>query len=532
MGNSKDVPERSRARIASGRSRVGSTVRQAAGRSRWCSAIRSSSSRSPGSAVATYATGPPFASACARSRPSRLLPLRVPPRMTTSGELTTSPAQRTIAAATRIAANVDSIRYPYPSPSSWPRARTTNRPTSVAAATPAMTAIRIRGPANSTRRTTAITAVTTPNAAAAGRVPAANQRPTPVAGLVRRPTITAHTGATHRETDVAATSAADAATAPSPATSAKAAASARRTRASAATPADPARGSVRARSARLPAASASAVSAKPSRCSPPLRIATTLIAPTEASRACSEPRSRTGTAPTRPTSAPTRPKAAAPVRETSGGIGTGIRVRNATAAATSPIDAGARARVTGTVVSSMWPRLDRRSCGGDGGTPRPFREPRGLDAEHGPDPIAIERDRRRPVGDDPTVGDDGDPGNAPGNQVEVVEHGHDRSAVARAQVLQEVHDLELVADVEVDGRLVEDDDGCRLGDRHREEDELPFAQRQFANIAANEPTKPDAVDRSRHGRLVGGSEAPQPVLVGQPTKCDDRFDRHRERQRR
>ncbi len=46
---------------------------RSAGRSRRCIAIRSSSSASPGSAVATYVTGPSPASADARSRPNRAL---------------------------------------------------------------------------------------------------------------------------------------------------------------------------------------------------------------------------------------------------------------------------------------------------------------------------------------------------------------------------------------------------------------------------------------------------------------------------
>jgi len=41
-----------------------------------------------------------------------------------------------------------------------------------------------------------------------------------------------------------------------------------------------------------------------------------------------------------------------------------------------------------------------------------------------------------------------------------------------------------VTQIEVDGRLVEDQDRRRLGDREGKEDELALAERQFACVAA------------------------------------------------
>ena len=58
---------------------------------------------------------------------------------------------------------------------------------------------------------------------------------------------------------------------------------------------------------------------------------------------------------------------------------------------------------------------------------------------------------------------------------EVVEDRNDGRAVAPVQVGQELHDLDLVAKVEVDSRLVEDEDRRLLGHGHREEHELPLA---------------------------------------------------------
>ena len=49
-------------------------------------------------------------------------------------------------------------------------------------------------------------------------------------------------------------------------------------------------------------------------------------------------------------------------------------------------------------------------------------------------------------------------------------------AIAFVQVDQKLHDLDLVAEVKVDRRLVEDEDRRALGDGHGEEHELPFAE--------------------------------------------------------
>ncbi len=44
------------------------------------------------------------------------------------------------------------------------------------------------------------------------------------------------------------------------------------------------------------------------------------------------------------------------------------------------------------------------------------------------------------------------------------------------EVRQELHRLDLVAEIEVHGRLIESEDRRRLRDRHGEEDELSFSQ--------------------------------------------------------
>ena len=132
----------------------------------------------------------------------------------------------------------------------------------------------------------------------------------------------------------------------------------------------------------------------------------------------------------------------------------------------------------------------------------------------------------------PAVGDHDDPRDPARREVEVVEDGDDRPAVASVQVGEQVHDVELVADVEMDRRLVEHDDRRGLGDRDGQQDELPLAERQLPNVAADEPAEPDPLDRRRNRRPVGRAEPAEPVLVRQPAERDDRLDRRRERQAR
>ena len=97
--------------------------------------------------------------------------------------------------------------------------------------------------------------------------------------------------------------------------------------------------------------------------------------------------------------------------------------------------------------------------------------------------------------------------------------------------IEELHDLDLVPEVEVDRRLVEDEDRRRLRDRHREQDELALAEGQLARVAAEQVPDADAVDRRGDGGAVDRSKAADGVLVGQPAERHDLLDRRRERQR-
>ena len=82
----------------------------------------------------------------------------------------------------------------------------------------------------------------------------------------------------------------------------------------------------------------------------------------------------------------------------------------------------------------------------------------------------------RAVGDDPAVRDDDQPREEVRGQPQVVEDGDERRAVALVEVAQELHGLDLVAQVEVHGGLVEQQDRRLLRDREREQDQLPLAR--------------------------------------------------------
>ena len=73
--------------------------------------------------------------------------------------------------------------------------------------------------------------------------------------------------------------------------------------------------------------------------------------------------------------------------------------------------------------------------------------------------------------------------------------------------IEQLHDLDLVAEVEVDRRLVEDEDRRGLRDRHRQEDELALAEaRARARRGRADARRPPGRSRRRRrrGRPVGG----------------------------
>ena len=180
----------------------------------------------------------------------------------------------------------------------------------------------------------------------------------------------------------------------------------------------------------------------------------------------------------------------------------------------------------------------RRGARRGTGHPVHVRPPRPA-AGRAPDP------RRTPPGSDPRPASppatpsatirpsvhDRDAREEVGGQREVVEHGHDRRAVAPVEVGEQLHDLDLVADVEVRGRFVEDEDRRGLRDGDGDEDELPLAHRQLPDVAVGArcaiPTRSIAPATAARSRRTQPGER---RLVGQPAERDDLVDRHRERE--
>ena len=95
---------------------------------------------------------------------------------------------------------------------------------------------------------------------------------------------------------------------------------------------------------------------------------------------------------------------------------------------------------------------------------------------------------------------------------------------------EQLHHLDLVADVEVRGRLIHDEDRGGLGEGHGDEDQLPLAHRQLADVARTKVRDPDALDRSVDRRDVAAPKPGEGRVVRQPAERDDLDDRHRERE--
>ena len=117
-----------------------------------------------------------------------------------------------------------------------------------------------------------------------------------------------------------------------------------------------------------------------------------------------------------------------------------------------------------------------------------------------------------------------------GRQREVVEHRHDRRPVAAVEVGQQFHDLDLVADVEVGGGFVEDEDRCGLRHGHGDEDELSLAHGQLAHVPSGEVRRSDSLHRAGDRRAVRRTQPGEWRLVGQPPERDHFVDRHLERE--
>ena len=130
---------------------------------------------------------------------------------------------------------------------------------------------------------------------------------------------------------------------------------------------------------------------------------------------------------------------------------------------------------------------------------------------------------RAAVGHDPAAVEQHEPREEGGGEAEVVEDGQDRRPVADVEIDQQLHGRDLVAQVEVDRRLVEDQDRRGLGDGQRDERELALAEGQLADVPSDAggrsrparwrtrpPRDPPGGRRAADPRAAGGRDRPAP----------------------
>ena len=153
----------------------------------------------------------------------------------------------------------------------------------------------------------------------------------------------------------------------------------------------------------------------------------------------------------------------------------------------------------------------------------------GADAEH-----VVEQRRRehvsgRAVGDQAAPGQHGDAVGEACGQAEVVQGGDDRPALS-ALPTDAREQVELVSDVEVGRRLVEQQHRRVLGERLCEQCPLLLAAGQRRHLAAGEVSEAHRVERAVDDVAVGLTGLGEPAEVRRAAERDDLADRERGRQ--
>ena len=114
-------------------------------------------------------------------------------------------------------------------------------------------------------------------------------------------------------------------------------------------------------------------------------------------------------------------------------------------------------------------------------------------------------------------------------QIDVVQHGEDGDAMVAGEVAQQLHHRDLVAQVEVHRRLIEQQQPRFLRDGHGQHGQLAFAERQLADVAPTQSVDADPRER-RIDRPRGLSRArpEQRVLVRHSPERNELLDAHGE----
>ena len=107
-----------------------------------------------------------------------------------------------------------------------------------------------------------------------------------------------------------------------------------------------------------------------------------------------------------------------------------------------------------------------------------------------------------------------------GGQVQVVQHDDDGAAALGVQPADQVEDVDLVGEVEVGRRLVEQQQVGALRERHRDPGALPLAAGERVDRPVGEVGHVRPGQRLGDDRLVVPRPLPQPALVRVPAAGD------------
>lgn len=92
------------------------------------------------------------------------------------------------------------------------------------------------------------------------------------------------------------------------------------------------------------------------------------------------------------------------------------------------------------------------------------------------------------------------------------------------KLLHEVQELELVADVEMVGRFIEQEVLGLLSEGPGEHHTLPLATGEVGELTMAKGCCPRAIHRARDDRPIGGGDPPETPLVRETPECDDVID--------
>ncbi|KGW79204.1 hypothetical protein Y046_3876 [Burkholderia pseudomallei MSHR2990] len=141
---------------------------------------------------------------------------------------------------------------------------------------------------------------------------------------------------------------------------------------------------------------------------------------------------------------------------------------------------------------------------------------RGLEHRHAERRLQVTRLEHRigrALRDDPPGAHQHDLVAVRGRLVEVVQHPDDREPARAIEPPQLAQDVELVMDVEISGRLVEQHDGRLLRERHRDPGALPLAARQRGHVARRVGFEARRRERLVDRVAVRAREPAQPAAV-------------------